>query len=378
MTDRLTREEENVMRQECMRKELYKCFAMPAFYVLLLFSLGFNLFLLYDGLAYKMEAIHYDAALLKEDPALFAESYESDAYQKLDMQEVFSLAAGDAGYGNLTEHLIRKQYARLQERADSMTEEEKNSLTFTGEDHLHAFLFEYYTKAICVESVLIVLLIFVYSLHYERMYQTEELVLATKCGKEIYAVKDRAAAYVSLLLLALLWTVSYGIYFVLVDYSCIWLSGISSSYNAFRRTVNGMYLCYYPCVTWVPFSFVQYFIANLFVVLGILAVVMLYVSFLAKKIKHTLALLMLFFISTALLYVVGNMLPVSGPLEYVCKLNPVHLVTKCGYWFMDYAPGDTYPIYECLTLFVWGTAGLLLNCPVHIPVAGQIPLLQEH
>ena len=69
--------------------------------------------------------------------------------------------------------------------------------------------------------------------------------------------------------------------------------------------------------------------------------------------EKSLTVLILLFSFWGILYVLGNGIMIPNMLEYILKAQPVHLITKCGAGFTDYAPGDTYPLYEWLTMGIW-------------------------
>ena len=90
---------------------------LPAFYVLLLFCIGFNVFLLINWLDGKMSDIKNDVRLLKENTDEFEKEHYYDFYVELDMEKVCEMAKGRTVYDSFTDSLIRKNYAKLQAMA---------------------------------------------------------------------------------------------------------------------------------------------------------------------------------------------------------------------------------------------------------------------
>ena len=70
-------------------------------------------------------------------------------------------------------------------------------------------------------------------------------------------------------------------------------------------------------------------------------------------IRQSFLLLAVTGVSVFGLYALGNLIQVPNLLDFVLKCNPIHLTLKSGYWFMDYAAGDSYPGYEWLTCAMW-------------------------
>lgn len=340
--------------------EINKLKEMWVFYVLLIMCLNLNVFLLYDGLRYKYDNIQSDIQYLLDDREGFSLTYAYDSYVKLDMLEVYDHARYKTSYDDWTKQRMVRNYQKLQERADVMEEAEKNSISFTGNSNLHAVLFETYMRAILVEMILFMGIVTIYSMHFEIYQQTDEMMNTYKVGEEFYNIKLLVSAGFGLLFALLLAVLSLGLYFTVVDYSSIWDSYISSNYNLARRTLNDLYLFVYPYVTWIPMTIRQYLYICFSVVTTLSIIVNILIGGLSKIIKNSVALLVTIGCGAAAMYLFGNVIHFSNVLEYLCKCNPVHLITKCGYWFMDYAPGDTYPFYEITTLFVWALIGIVI------------------
>ena len=84
----------------------------------------------------------------------------------------------------------------------------------------------------------------------------------------------------------------------------------------------------------------------------------LLMGMLSRWLNHSVKVVSVIIIFSFVLFFLGNEIGFPNGMEYVLKCNPVHLILKSGYWFMDYAPGDSYPLYELLTVVVWiGLAG---------------------
>lgn len=335
------------------RLELEKLYQMPVFYVLVIMCIAWNSYLFWDAKGYRIEEIRYDISYMQEHPDAFAQNYFVDYYNTLDMYKIQRFAKGETVYNDFMSKSIEKNYGKLKVRAEEMSDAEKNSLLFTGGYKLHIFLFQNMFQTFIAEGVLLIGLVVLYSMHFEKYHHTEELMLVSKTGKDLFRIKLLVSGLFALLLSGLVIFISLGIYFISIDYSSIWNCFISSNYNAGARIINDLYRVVYPYITWVPMTVGQYFWASFGIICGLFLFMILFTGMLSRWMNHSVKVVsavMLFFF---MLYFLGNELAVSNGMEYVLKCNPVHLFLKSGYWFMDYAPGDTYPLYELLTVVVW-------------------------
>lgn len=331
-------------------QEMNKLFTMPVFYVLLFCFLIWNVYIFFSMEGYRLESIREVASQVEE-----ISDSEEDYCENPDLKQVQEMAEKSKHFDRYTQVLIEKNYGKLETRAKQIASktEERKSKTFTGRFHLHHMLFEKMFSLLILEGGILILLLLLYSLHYEKYQNTEDLVLSSRIGGKIYAVKLIAAAVYAFFLCSILWLLSLSCYFIAIDYQGIWQSYISSSANVEKRMVNDSYLLVYPYVTWKPMTLARYF------ALSVLLVFLLYLwiffltatfSLICEKSLTVLILLCSFW---GILYVLGNGIMFPNMLEYILKAQPVHLITKCGAWFTDYAPGDTYPLYEWLTMGIW-------------------------
>lgn len=345
--------------KQIVYNEAVKLLWMPAFYIYVLMCIGFNIYLFCNGVGYKLESIHADIDALQESGDDFANDIHYDYYGQSDFSTVLSYAKGERVYSRFANKCIDNNYAKLESRARTMEPEEQNSASFTGNHRLHQFLYSEFIRCLIVESVILIVLVVVYSMHFEKYYQTHELVLSCKYGIFLIKVKLFVAGVYSLLLCVVLWFSCLIMYFSVIDYSGIWKSYISSNYNVDKRTVNDLYLYVYPYVTWKPETQAAYFVKTIGISVLILIFTILLSGIAALYFDNDIKVMMFLVGGCCLMYCMGNLLQPNNILEYVFKLTPVHLITKCGFWFMDYAPGDSYSGYEILTVMI----GILLEIP---------------
>lgn len=335
------------------RMEFEKLYRMPVFYGLVLMCIAFNVFLFWDGKGNQTEFIQDMVNERNEHTEEFEKDFFYDHYVDLDLKQIAEYAKWEKQFDDLTESLLRANYEKLRVRAEEMQETEKNSVTFTGECGLHSFLFGDYWKYLIGEGALLILVTVLYLMHYEEYQHTEELVAASRIGTGLYRVKLFVSGGFALFLTAFVMLVSLGIYFLKIDNSSVWDCFVSSNYNTERRTVNGLYLVVYPYITWSPMAIRQYFLSVSGITLLLFLFMILFAGLVAGHWKNSITALSVVVIYFMVLYFLGNEIVIPNWLEYIVQCNPVHLVMKCGYWFMDYAPGDTYPFYELFTVLVW-------------------------
>lgn len=333
--------------------EAVKLLSIPAFYICVLLCCGLNIYMLWYGVGYKLESINADIAFLKEDAGGFGGEYYYDYYGHSDFQTVCAYAKGERAYGNLTNRLIDSNYARLLKRVKTMKPEEKNSISFTGLHRLHIFFYGSYVKYLIIESMLLIMLAVFYAMHFENYHHTGDITAVCKYKNTLVRMKLLAAAVFALLLNVVLWLFSFLAYFSLIDYSGIWDSYISSVYNADRRVISDLYLYNYPYVTWKPMTQASYLLATVGVVSLLLLFAVLLAAACSLCFQNDIEAFMVIVGGVFLMYCLGTLIQPGSFLEFVFQLTPVHLISKCGYWFMDYAPGDSYPAYEWLVGVVW-------------------------
>lgn len=331
-------------------QEMYKLLTMPVFYLLLFCFLAWNVYTFFSAEGYRLESIR-EAALQVEEMADGGEGY----YEHPDLKKVQKMAGRSKHFAPYTQALIEKNYGKLVSRAEQIAlgTEERNSKTFTGLFQLHQRLFGQLFSMLILEGGILIMLLLLYSLHYEKYQNTEDLALSSRLGGKIYAVKLLVAAIYVLLLCSILCLLSLSCYFIAIDYRGIWQSYISSSANVEKRVVNDLYLLVYPYVTWKPMTLARYFALSLLLVYLLYVWIFLLTAVFSLACEKTLAVPALLFSFLGILYVLGNGIMFPNMLEYILKAQPVHLMSKCGAWFTDYAPGDTYPLYEWLTMGIW-------------------------
>lgn len=336
-----------------LNMEMGKLCRMPLFYVLVLMFIVFNLYLFRDGKGCFLDAIQKEAALAQDNPEVFRENNFYDYYEKLNTKELQKDAKRGVLFDAQTEKWIAANYEKLEHRAERMGEKEKNSVSFTGMYGLHQFLFGNLFLFFILEGMMMIAVAVIYSMHFEVFYGTEDVVAVSKMGKRVFRVKLLAAGGFAIALNLVVILVSLVIYFGVIDYSSIWNSYVSSNYNVEKRTVNDLYLLVYPYITWIPMTIRQYFWACMGIVFLLYLFMIQFTGMLARHWKNSILVLSVILIIFFLMYLCGNHILSSSGLEYVLKCNPIHLIMKSGYWFMDYAPGDTYPAYEMVTMAVW-------------------------
>lgn len=345
------------IRWEHLRWELEKLYKMPVLYVLLVACLIMNLYLVWNFFGYRQAELHEAAAMLKSQPETLRQALYYDYYGEMDLSRVEELARRETEFSPSGTRLISANYQSLQERAEEMCSSEKESLSYGGTFRLHERLFGTYLPLLSAEGMVLIFLATVYSLHFESYFRTEDLVLSSRSGPPSFQIKLLAAAVFAGAMCLVLLAVSLLSWFAAVDYAGIWDSYVSSIYNAGRRVVNDWYLYVYPYVTWKPMTVAGYLADSLGVILGLWIMTLLLSGAAALAVRNSLTCVVTVAAGGFGLYGLGNLIQIPNLADYTLKCNPVHLIMKGGYWFMDYAAGDSYPGYEAVTVWVWILAG---------------------
>lgn len=342
-----------LIKWELIKWELEKLYKMPVFYVLLMLCLLMNLYLVWDFFGYRQAELREAAEVLESEPETLRQTLHDDYYSGLDFVQVETLGRRETKFAPAAQSRISANYALLQERADTMTKAEQESLSYGGIFRLHERLFGIYLPLIAAEGMVVIFLTAVYALHFEKYFGTEDLLLSSRTGPPGLRTKLLAAAVFATALCLLLLAVSLSAWFAAVDYSGLWDTYVSSSYNTDRRVVNDWYLYVYPYVTWQPMTVAGYLAASLGVMAGLWFIMWMLSGTLALICRYSMGCVAAAAAGAFGLYGAGNLIQIPDLADFALKCSPVHLLLKSGYWFMDYAAGDSYPAYEAVTVCIW-------------------------
>ncbi|GHU43469.1 hypothetical protein FACS1894111_09110 [Clostridia bacterium] len=234
--------------------------------------------------------------------------------------------------GKLAENM-RNKYADLQKIADEKGKHDDSlSLYFAGSTYgQHHKLFFSVMRSIIIEGVLLSVLIVLFSIGYENSNRIEDIVYSSKAGRPIVMKKLIAVVVTGIFFYLLLLGASLGLYFSVNDYSGIWQSNVSSSFNGIGDIIMG----FRPFLTWHNFTVLSY----LFATIGVSLILILCFSLMGFVagicIRNSYVGFFALFFVNALLVTVTAILPPDSYFLFTLMLSPICLLIKQPVWFTD-------------------------------------------
>ena len=228
---------------------------------------------------------------------------------------------------------MRAKYADLQNIVAEKAEDgDSLSLYFAGSTYSqHKKLFGFVMPTLCVEGIIITLLSLLFTLGYENINRTEQLVYTSKVGRFIVLKKYVAAAIIGFLAYILLMALTFALYFRANDYSGVWDSNVSSGFNAIRDIAIG----FRPFATWHNFTVLSYLLATVGLSFG-LVFCFSFVGFITgTSIRNSYIAFLAIFFAGALFLALPMLLPSDSYARFGFMLTPIWLLLKQPLWFTD-------------------------------------------
>ena len=257
---------------------------------------------------------------------------------------------------------MRDKYALLQNAVDQKAERgDSLTLYFASSTYArHMSLFGSVMSALSMEGILISLLVTLYTLGYEHLNRTEQVVYSSKTGRRIMLKKFAAACFVVLGVVILISLLTLAMFFTLNRYGNIWESNVSSAFNAIRDIVVGGYR---PFVTWHSFTVLSYLLSVVGLSLGIILCFSLLCFIAGTWVRNSYIAFLLVFLITTLCIVFPMLLPNNSYIRFGLALTPIWLWLKQGLWFTDGGADILWRNFEtlgvCLSLAVLAVCSAL-------------------
>lgn len=245
--------------------------------------------------------------------------------------------------GSIAEKMKNK-YVLLQRSVDKK-EQNNESLTLylaSSTYNIHSFLFTNLLSKILLEGALIGVLAVLFSLDYEQIYKTEDVVYATREGRNLISKKLYSGIIIGTFFYIIIAIISLILFLTLNKFGSILGSSISSSFNFIKDTIIGIR----PFTTWNSFSILSYIIAFLILSIGLIICFMLIAFCLGVLVRNIYIGFAIFVISNALFLLLPSYISTSNILFYTFVLSPVNLWMKQGLWFTDGGIEVLWPNFE--------------------------------
>lgn len=288
---------------------------------------------------------------------IMSENYNAqlgeEIFKNIDGSEL-GLAYYDERYkkSNLLVDLIHQKYEYLESSLELLSEEQADVSTYAGEltIYVHQLLFEYLTKILIVEGILLFTFITLENFFMEYYYKTANILYSSFRGRKMVFDKMFSVLIIGILYLAILTVLSYFTFFRLWDFEKIWEANIASSYNYINDYNDPIFMK--PFITWTSFTVKEYFCASLVLMIGIWIAWWLFstwVTLITKKINVAVCVLATYLIFPFF----GLFLFTKKPELYFLNSWSITVVVYVNQmWFTDLGYYTLFPWQETLSVIL--------------------------
>jgi hypothetical protein len=197
-----------------------------------------------------------------------------------------------------------------------------------------------------LEGMLIAMLLSILSMSWEQINRTNLLTYSTKAGRQLILRKVAASLTAGLGFYILIAAATLGFYFLLNDFSYVWIANVSSGYNYIFDFVAGAR----PFTTWHNFTVLGYMFAHLGISAGLVVCASLMGAAAGVLVKNSY----IGFLGAVLVNVVCTVIPIQISaavfVKYLFVLTPVNLWLKTEFWFTDGSKDVLFKNFETLGL----------------------------
>ena len=255
--------------------------------------------------------------------------------------------------------LMHEKYQKLGGAIEQLAKEQADLSTYAGEltPYVHRALFEYLTKAIMIEGLLLFTFLVLEAFWVERQNKMSYIVYSSLRGRRIVFDKMLAVLFIGMLSMTVLSLLSYFAFFQIWDFEKIWDANVASSF--LYITDSDEPILWKPFITWKSFTVKQYFVATLVLMAGIWLAWWLFcmmVVLVNQRIRVVIGIL-----------AGGMILPFFGLLlfrqlpELYC-LNTFSITANVYYshmWFTDQGYHTILPWQETISVILHLVLGLI-------------------
>ena len=280
-------------------------------------------------------------------------------YDTLDMRKILEQKEKKSGYEpqGVWGSWIVRNYDRLQKRVEQIRKTGEGTYDFYPGSwyKLHSTLYGKLWKNLILQTAVLMILSMLYLMDYERIYKTQDLVLATTTGKKMMEKKMLAGTLCGLFYAGLLTVFTLLVFFAAVPFQNLWHVPVAACMVAEPRLQM-----MYPFVTFWWLEQWRYLLLALVVLVGLLGIVAAVTAavqlFLQNSYFSFAGLGLLFMGAYLLAYVqMGNVWDLIREL-----FNPTVLYATSGGWFMENDLCLSFAGNEFAVLFCSGTAAVCL------------------
>lgn len=204
-------------------------------------------------------------------------------------------------------------------------------------------------RLLLAESVVVAVLIILFSVSYEQISNTDLLLYSTREGrKKLAKSKITAALIVAAAAFALIFGYGYGLYFSLNDFSHIWDKPISSTNNFIELTAGRM-----PVVAWGRLTFGGYFILSTVLSFVLMLVFFAFAASLSLIFKDSYLAFGAIAFGAFLNVILIFMPPFSLLVCFLVYLFPTGTLFSMPMWFQYGGTATLFAYQEILCTVIW-------------------------
>lgn len=284
----------------------------------------------YDEKLYSGESFTEDENLLIREVAILNMYSHADTliecYEKMDFNKVAKGVVNMYGLSGDAEKTIMDNYSKVEERFNEVKANgDHKDIFFMGETYkLHQFLFRDIFKNCIIEIAILVSLAVAYLVSYERDRRCMGIVLATKRGRNLIKDKLLVGILASIVIAITMLSSTLIFYFINYDYSGVWNSSISSAFNVDVSQY----------ITWYDFSFKEYLIAAILVVIIISILIGMMTFVVCNVVKSSYKTFALNFLIYGLSFMTPDLFSQSSSMFIYANYNLPTLILNPHMWFV--------------------------------------------
>ena len=302
--------------------------------------------------------------------------YEELVYAAEGSRNVFADLSGgrelrerlpDAPSSDLLIQIQQWKYGLLTPVIEQKAADDDGAYVYFGSQStwIHDTVFGGIGKILAMEACIFFILIMLWALGFENMVGTGLVTWSTKIGRKLAFHKTAAALALGTGFFIILYAVTYGLTFIVNDFSMVWGQNVSAQYN----TVFDWFFGQLPFITWSSMTIGEYFFASVGIALlnGIVtALFAIPFGLLIKNVYAAFCSIAGFTFLQLLFYLAGGQMESAPFIWNLSLIAPLTQILVNTQWFTDGGMNMLLPRFETFYPLIC----MLLLCPVII-VAGN-------
>jgi hypothetical protein len=188
-----------------------------------------------------------------------------DVFGEFKISEIqATLKNDDTKLSDMSKNILARKYEALEPVIMEKAERGDGDYVYFAEytNYIHETVFGV-GRLLMAESCIFFMLIMLWALGYEGMSKTSLVIFSTRTGRRIALHKVLSAFIIGTAFFILTYAVTYGLTFIVNDFSLVWEQNVSAQYH----TSGARFLGVMPFITWSSMTIGEYLFAGLGVAL---------------------------------------------------------------------------------------------------------------